>query len=142
MAYREDQGRLARMAAFWTVTLLTLFGCNFLFELLVGIPAMREALGGFRIPVVAIDLSPAFLISAVVFVIGVVIIQKWQQKPHVADLLIDTEAELRKVTWPTLEDVVNSSIIVIVFVLFIGAFLAVADVLLNRIMSTIILGGA
>ncbi len=35
--YKADQGRLARMAAFWSMTLLALFGSTFLYELLVGI---------------------------------------------------------------------------------------------------------
>jgi len=137
--YKEDQGRLARMAAFWTLTLLTLFGCNFLFEMLVvGSAAMREPIAGITIPIVSVDLSPAFLASGILFLVGLVFLLRYQQKPKVADLLIDTEAELKKVTWPTLDEVINSSIVVIIFVLFLGAFLAFADYLLARVVRVLL----
>ncbi len=73
---------------------------------------------------------------------GVVLLLRWQQRPKVADLLIDTEAELKKVTWPTGQEVMNSSMVVVVCVLLIGAFLALADLFLARIMKVIIFGGA
>ena len=50
-----------------------------------------------------------------------------------ADLLIDTESELKKVTWPTGEEVANSSFVVIVSVLFIMGFLAVADFIIAKL---------
>ena len=65
-----------------------------------------------------------------------------QPKPKVADLLIDTEAEMKKVTWPTMDEVINSSIIVVLFVLFIGGYVASADALLSRVVRLIIFGGA
>jgi len=147
MKYKEDQGRHARMAAFWTLVLLALFGSNFIFEQLVQISSMRNPLGadeagrnGWRLPVVGIDLSPAFLLCTTLFAVGVYAIHRWRSKPKVIDLLIDTEDELKKVTWPTMDDVVNTSIVVIFFVLFIAGFIAVADILLNRIVSVLILG--
>jgi preprotein translocase subunit SecE len=142
-AYKEDQGRLTRMFAFWSLTFLILFGCNWLHGMLVGqIEAMREPLAGIRIPIVAVDLNIAFLISAPLFAICVVVLWRWTQTPKVADLLIDTETELRKVAWPTTREVVNSSIVVMVFVILLGGFLAGADYLLARIVKYLIWGGA
>ena len=57
-----------------------------------------------------------------------------------ADLLIETESELRKTTWPTMDEVINSSIVVVVTVLVLGAFLALADSVLARVMAYFILG--
>lgn len=139
--YKEDQGRLARMAAFWSVTLLLLFGCNFLYVQLVAVKAMAPALGGIRIPIVSVDLNGAFIVSALIFCTGVIFISRWQHRPKVADLLIDTEAELKKVTWPTMDEVINSSIVVIVCVILLGLFLAAADYLLGHLMRRLILGG-
>lgn len=140
--YKEDQGRLARMAAFWSLTLLALFGSTFLYELLVGIDSMKSLIGGITIPVVGIALNGAFVISLTVFATAAAIIYRWEQKPKVADLLIDTESELRKVTWPTGQEVMNSSMVVVICVVIIGAYLAGADYLLNRIMKWLLLGGA
>ncbi len=140
--YKEDQGRLARMAAFWSLTLFVLFGCTFLYDVLIQYDSMSTPIGDKQIPIVSVDLNWAFLISFSVFAVGVVLLLRWQQRPKVADLLIDTEAELRKVTWPTGPEVMNSSMVVVVCVLLIGAFLALADLFLARIMKVIIFGGA
>ena len=140
--YKEDQGRLLRMAAFWSMTLLLLFGCKFVHDILIGFRSMQNPLGGIRIPVLGIDLTGAFLIALIIFVGGLLMIRRWQSKPKVADLLIDTESELRKVTWPSLDEVINSSIVVVVCVLIIGLFMAGSDWFIARIMKVLLLGGA
>ncbi len=140
--YREEQGRLARMFAFWACVLLLLFGCSFLHGILVQFSSLRTPLGGIRIPVVGVDLSTAFLIALAVFVVGVIAIQRWQAKPRTADLLIETEAELRKVTWPGLQEVINTSIVVVLCVLILFALLAAADWFLARVMRYLLLGEA
>ena len=52
------------------------------------------------------------------------------------DLLIETEGELQKVSWPTKDDLVNSTSVVLVSVVVIGVFLWVVDVLLSAAMSS------
>ena len=139
--YREDQGRLVRMGAFWGCVLLLLFGCTFLHGLLVQNDSLQQPINGIRIPVVGVDLTPAFLIALGVFVVGTIAIARWQARPKVADLLIETESELRKVTWPTMTEVVNSSMVVVFTVLLLFGFLAAADWLLARVMKYLLLGG-
>jgi len=138
--YKEDQGRLARMAAFWSILLMWLFGCHFLHGQLLAFDSLARPLGDMRIPIVSIDLSVAFLVSATLFAGGALWIIRWQQQPKVADLLIETEAELRKVTWPTNEEVVNASLVVVICVVLLGGFLAGTDYVLARIMKFIVLG--
>ena len=139
-AYKADQGRLARMAAFWSLALLYLFGCTFLHDQLVLSDSLSRTLGGVVIPVVGVSLTGAFLISTSTFVVGFVWLMRWQQKPKVADMLIETEAELRKVTWPSGQEVINSSLVVMVTVVLLGLFLAGSDYVLARIMKYLILG--
>jgi preprotein translocase SecE subunit len=138
--YKEDQGRLARMAAFWSVVFFLGFGCRFLHDILIQWVDLREPMGGARIPVVGVDLSPAFLVSGLIFLAGVLLVYRWQQTPKIADLLIDTEAELKRVTWPKGQEVWNASLVVIASVVILGAFLALADVFLFRLMRYLILG--
>jgi len=128
------------MAAFWSVVLLLLFGCTFLYDMLVGMDSMGPAIAGIRIPIVSVDLNGAFVAAGILFLAGVIAIRRWQRTPKVADLLIDTESELRKVTWPTMDEVINSSIVVVVSVLLMGAFLAAADYVLGELMRRLILG--
>jgi preprotein translocase SecE subunit len=141
--YKHDQGRMARMAAFWTLAALLFYGCTALRAELVGrVEALGKPLIAAmpRLSVIGVDFNAAFLIAALLFGVGVWLLYRWIETPKNADLLIETEAELRKVTWPTVKEVVNASVVVVVSVLFLMAFLAGADVLLARI-ARVIFGG-
>ena len=70
MAYKKDQGRMARMAAFWILAILWFYGTTSLNEELASFERLGTAVGGIRIPVVGMDLTPALLISAVILAIG------------------------------------------------------------------------
>ena len=52
-------------------------------------------------------------------------------RPRVADMLIDTEGELRKVTWPTFADTWKGTLAVVVTVTFLLVFLTTADLAIN-----------
>jgi preprotein translocase SecE subunit len=140
--YREDQGRLARMAAFWCLVLFLLFGCHSLYRALQSFGTLATAIGGYSLPVVGVPLSGAFLSAAAVFLVGLIAVRRWERTPKMADLLIDTESELKKVAWPTLQQVTNSSLVVIISVVLLGGFMALIDILLARIIRVIVLGGA
>jgi preprotein translocase SecE subunit len=140
--YKEDQGRHVRMGAFWTVVFFVGFGCRFLHDFMIQWKSLAEPLGGLRIPVVGVNLSPAFLISSLFFLAGVVLTKRWQQKPKVADMLIDTEAELKKVSWPKGQEVWNASMVVVVCVVLLAGFLMLSDWIVFRLMGRLIFGGA
>ena len=141
MAYKKDQGRMARMAAFWSLTALVFYGCVSLHsELSTRVGALGQPLAGIRVPILGLDLSGALLITVVLFAGAVTLLYRLLEKPKNADLLIETESELRKVTWPTLQDAVNSSMVVLVTVLLLMAFLAGSDFVLGKWASWILLG--
>jgi preprotein translocase SecE subunit len=134
MAYKKDQGRMARMAAFWSLAILIFYGCTSLHTYL---PRLWGGLGepfweGARVPVLALDITPALVIAALILGGGLTLLYRWLEKPKTADLLIETEAELRKVTWPTVDDAVKSSVVVIVTVVFLMGFLAACDYVLGQ----------
>jgi preprotein translocase SecE subunit len=143
-AYKSDQGRMARMGAFWTLALLYLYGCMALKQTLFSfIEALREpvAAGFPKLPILGWHLNGAFLISMVLFLGGFYLLWAWHQTPKVADLLIETESELQKVTWAKWPEVVNTSLVVIGFVLFLMVFLAGSDAVLARVFNYILNGG-
>ena len=145
MAYKGDQGRLARLIAFWSLAALVFYGCVSLRA------ALSSAFGGKlsapliagmkQIPVLGLNFNAALLITAVVLGVAWYYLYRWQQTPKIADLLIETESELRKVTWPTVPEAVNSSLVVIACVLFLMAFLAGADFVLGRWTTMLLTGG-
>jgi preprotein translocase SecE subunit len=142
---KSEQGRLARLAVFWTLAALLFYGCVSLFR------TLSAAFGGVlgnpfapsmkTIPVLGLPFNAALLITAVVLAGAWYGLYRWQQTPRVSNLLTETEAELRKVTWPTFSEAVNSSIVVIFCVVFLMAFLAGADWLLGQWTTLILLGG-
>lgn len=141
MAYKEDQGRMVRMAAYWSLAVLLFYGCHSLYyTLLAKVEALGKELGGITIPVIGIPLNPALLICALVLAAGLFLLYRWQNTPKNADLLIETEAELKKVTWPTMPEAVGSSVVVIVTVAVLMAFLAGTDWVLGR-WATYLLAG-
>ena len=140
-AYKPDQGRMTRMASFWSLVLLLLFGCYFLHGIFLSYGALKDPIGGISIPIVSIPLSGSFLICSLLFLGGMVALFGWMQRPKVADFLIDVEAELRKVTWPTGQEVVNASIVVVITVVVLMGFLAGSDFLIGQVVKRLIFGG-
>jgi preprotein translocase SecE subunit len=128
------------MAAFWSLVFFLVFGCKFLHDILVQYAPLRVAIGGIRVPVAGVDLTWAFLTGLILFSVGILVIWRWLQRPKVADLLIETEAELKKITWPKGQEVINSALIVIVSVVLIGVFLAGADWFVSRVMRYLLFG--
>lgn len=131
------------MAAFWSLAILVFYGCVSLRQELAG--RFAESLGdrmweGGRLPVVGVDITPAFLIATVCLIAAMTLLYRWTESPKIADQLIDTEAELRKVTWPTLAEATQSSIVVMITVLVLMTILAGADYLLGRVVSRLLLG--
>lgn len=141
MAYKPQQGRIARTSAFWSAVMLGLYACYTLNSELSGrYESLGDPIGGIVIPVVSVSLSIAFLISLGLFVAWFVGLSIWLNRPKSADLLIETESELRKVTWPTMEEATNSSLVVIFTVVFLMVYMGLCDRALSALVGRYILG--
>jgi preprotein translocase SecE subunit len=145
MAYKKDQGRLARLVTYWTLAVLVFYGCySFYGEVLL--KNFKAALGAplipsmKKVPIIGLELNGAMLITIALLATLLYLLHRWEQRPKVADLLIETESEMRKVTWPSMPEAVNSSIVVIVCVAFLMAFLAGADWFLGRLATQVLIG--
>ena len=142
--YKPDEGRNARQTAFWLGMGMLFFGCYALRGTLEGFGAsMRSPLveGFAEVPLLGVRLTLSFAIAAAVFVGGAFLWVRWLGKEKVSDHLIEVEGEMRKVTWPSFAEASNSSIVVIVMVLILMAFLAASDFVLGRIFDALIWGG-
>jgi preprotein translocase SecE subunit len=147
--YKKDQGRMARMATFWSLAILAFWGSyalhnqlRIVFGGVLGraFGADETGRGGLVIPVLAIQVSAAFLIALLVFGGAMFLIFRWTESPKIADLLIETEQELKKVTWPTWREVRDSSAVVILCVTVLLVFLATSDVVLARVSDYLLFG--
>jgi preprotein translocase subunit SecE len=87
----------------------------------------------FRIPLVNLGVTPGILISLGVFLIaGLGILYTWNMKSW-NDLLIETQTEMKKVSWPKRDELVGSSVVVIACVVILGIYLYVVDILLTTL---------
>ncbi len=132
------------MAAFWSLAVLWVYGCMSLHTQLgvsFGESVTKSLLGSVeKIPLLGVVPNLSLLISVGAMLLGLWWLNRWLNKPVHADLLIDTEHELRKVTWPTLDETINGSVLVIGCVLFLMAFMAGADYILAIISKRILVG--
>ena len=138
--YKKDQAALTRYTAAGTCAALLAWGCYSLFKAIYLPGWPRHSF--FEIPGLGLDITPALLISLAVFVAAGFGIFLLLNRPTTADLLIDTEQEMKKVSWPTRQEAWNSSVIVIVTVAIFTVLLFVFDVVLNKILMLIFGSGS
>ena len=132
MAYKKDQGRYARMGAFWALFALLAYGC---LGGLVGTlrrwmapKDLGERIEPFveNLPLLG-DIDTPMLLSLAVLAVGGFVIYSLLNRPSVADMLIGTEAELKKVTWPSAGETWSGTIAVIVTVVVLLGYLYIVD---------------
>ena len=120
------------MTAFWTLFALLAYGLLDGFRLTlrgwIGDRALNEPWIA-QFPILG-KLDFATFVAVALLVIGGVLIHRFLNKPKTADLLIETESELKKVTWPSLTETWNGSIAVIVTVVVLMLYLTVTDLAL------------
>lgn len=139
-SYKPDQGRFSRGLSFWLLTGLSYFGCRTLYFFLHWSWA-KDNLLEEPIPIINTPLNPALIISVGLFlIIEWLIVKLVVNRPKVGDLLIETETEMKKVTWPSWNDAFNSSLVVLVAVIFFMILLGLSDFLLNQVFSKFIFG--
>ena len=143
-SYKPDEGRNARQATFWMGELGVFFGCNSLSASLNSFESLRGPwFETFTtVPILGVTLSGSFMIAAVVFFAGSLGLMAFLGREKVAQRLIEVEAEMKKVTWPSFKEASNSSVVVVATVLIIMAFLALSDFALGKFFDRILFGGA
>ena len=143
--YKPDQGTYARTTALWLLGAMWAFGCYSLYYFLLsfrgepeGEGAMVKPLMEGDLPVLGFPLTASFLIAAGIGIAGLVVLMRVLDKPKVADLLIDSETEMRKCTWPSWDETFTSSVVILVVMLFFTGLLAGMDYFLNALMTGVV----
>lgn len=123
---KPGQGTSSRWVAYLFLGALLAMGVWSLFGVLYRESATPLVAG---LPVLG-DITWAKVICALVFVFGALAIHKVLNRASIVDLMIDTEQELKKVSWPSGSDVKGATIVVSVVTIVMGAILFWADELL------------
>lgn len=111
--YKRQQGRIVRQVTAFALAIICLLG---LWQLYVSCP------GKHLIQFVVI---PLLGLLACWFAFRLVCM------PSFADFLIQVEAEMRKVSWPTRSELIAASTVVIIVMFFLAALLFGYDCLIN-----------
>jgi preprotein translocase SecE subunit len=150
--YRAGQGIYARAAAAGSLIIGAVFACWRLYVYTITVVSEGSANPAFTfvgLPVsyaVLVSVGAFVLLAAVTFLFtfGPTTGARWlDSKTHgLIDLLVDTESELSKVSWPTREDLTSSTAAVLVLIAFLSAFLFGVDLMIGKLLTLAgVLGG-
>ncbi|MFM1997186.1 MAG: SecE protein [Planctomycetota bacterium] len=119
--YKRNQGRIARQVTFAALAITLATGIWRLAQLLPAWFADTAAVGAADLGVLR------FLVPGLLLAVGLWILFRLVNYPPFADFLIAVEAEMAKVSWPTADEVIRSSAVVIFLIFALAAILAAYD---------------
>ena len=134
-SYRRGAGRRVRsLATFLLLALVAWFS----YALLQYGNTRLDRLLGFEDPVFGKQLVTgggtltewvtwSVVLALVVFVVGLIGLRAWLNRPKFADLLIETEAELKRVRWAPRKEVNRATGVVLYFMFWFAMLLFVFD---------------
>ena len=119
--YKRTQGKIVRQVTFFTLAGGLIVGL-YLFFLNEGGPGVAALSAGWR--------NSLFLLCSAIVAWGCF---RLVQMPDFAEFLIQVEAEMAKVTWPSMDQVWRATGVVLFVMLFLTTILFVYDFVLSSI---------
>jgi preprotein translocase SecE subunit len=143
--YKKGQGMITRITALLFVSAFELFGCISLYRFVPTEdnsvnPPMPKLWGKSLLEIGFFDtaITVGLVISLVLFVLLVLLSYIFiVNRPRTADYLIETEYELRKVSWPPRYEYWGASLAVTISVVVMSVFLLSIDYVWGRVMHLI-----
>ena len=125
---KKGQGTYARATAYAIGALLVLFGAWSLYAT-INRPNQFEVA---QLPV--LGTVSAFQVIALVVAAGGLFALHWVlNKPKSVDLMIETEQEMKKVSWPTIPEVWNATLVVVAVTATLAVTMSVFDLALRKL---------
>jgi preprotein translocase subunit SecE len=125
--YKPNQGRIVRQLTALAVWVIVALGCWRLYGTLRGTFNPDSPAGPYMAP----GIAAVLLMAGLWFGYRVV---NW---PRFADFLIAVEAEMNKVTWPSKDELIRASIVVIFTIFFLAMALFFFDVIWQAVFKYI-----
>ena len=147
---KPGQGKLARGAAYFLGMLLVVFGGISLYAT-INVPfdanatptttweKIEHALHVSNVPILG-HISVYRIIAFVVVLFGALALHLLLNRPAAVDTLIDTEQELKKVSWPSRREVWNATLVVVLVTLTMAMILYGFDRVLQFVFRLVIGG--
>lgn len=137
--YRVGQGVFTRRIAYWSLVMFSAWASFDLWQWMQGIEVLRRPFSQAfpRLPGLGVELGWSVPLVAVVFAALWVLSAWFLNKPWVSDLLIETEAEMKRVSWPSPTEAWGATKVVAVTVLAITVVLMVFDMVISALLKLI-----
>ena len=136
--YKKGQGVWARGTAYLMTGLLLLFGS---FRLHAFLNRPGENVFVENVPVIG-DITLYKIIALAAFLIGMLLLHLVLNRQNLVDIMIDTENEMKKVSWPSWREVKSATIVVTIVTLILAVSLYGFDKALQAIFRLIYLRGS
>lgn len=127
--YKKGQGRYARRTAYLLGAALILFGA---YRFFATFNSVGKHVWVSDLPLLG-DLTLYKVEAFVVFALGLLGMHLILNRAWLADLLIDTEQEMRKVSWPSKSEVWSATKVVVLVTFVVGLALYGFDFVLRQI---------
>ena len=131
--YKKGQGTTARASAYGIGALLIGFGALRLFAA-VNVPGVGVLTP--ELPIIG-ALTITKVVAFAVGVAGVLGLHYVLNRPKSVDLLIETEAEMRRVSWPTMKQVWNATLVVAFVTLLFAVTMSGLDLVIRQVLHLI-----
>jgi preprotein translocase subunit SecE len=132
--YKSGQASAVRATGFGFVGALALYGCYAFYQIPSTASAWWEILWKVEVFGKVVALRPIFFPSAGLFLGVMMAVYLLFNQPRWAEFQIETEGELKKVSWPPRKEYVGSAVVVVVVVVVISFFLWGVDSVLSEVM--------
>jgi len=149
--HKKKQGLIVRWCFFAVLVALAVFAS---YRCMVGFPYSttetrpefwdffyKTILVEFTIPLIelAVVVTPKWVVAiSLGFLLVFCATYLTFMNVRVSEFLIDTETEMRKVSWPSKDEVADSSLVVIIVIIAMGVYLFVLDIGLNKFIQWLI----
>jgi preprotein translocase subunit SecE len=125
--YKRSQGRMARQATFGALALIVALAAW----------SLHNYFGGKTYEAPAAQMIYVNVLPLILLLSGLWASFRIVQVPNFADFLISVEGEMNKVSWPSRDELVRASIVVMFVIFFLAGILFVYDLVLAEAMKLI-----
>ena len=133
IVYKRGKGNVSRGLGVAALGVVALFGCRELYHLLLDLGLRPLSLMGW-------DLRWADLIVGLVAAACVGGVFLLLNNRRVVDFLLETEVELKKVSWSPRRQLFGNTVVVIVSVVVLSMFILLTDTVLEKLLVRLLLG--
>jgi preprotein translocase SecE subunit len=133
--YREGQGAFTRRVTYWVVIGFAIWAAFDLWKWMQGIEVLRRPITQAfpRLPGLGVEFGWSLPVAALFLASLWVLIAWYLKRPWLADMFIETEAEMKRVSWPAPAEAWGATKVVAVTVLAFTLVLVTFDLTITYV---------